>query len=222
MTNLPGQRSLTVLFEDANLVVIEKPAGWLSQSDKTHEPSLVDYLRQYFGRHYVGLVHRLDRPTSGLMVVAKRSKAAQRLSESLKNGELKRKYMAWVAGNLVNDEMELVHWVSKDEATNMVTATLGERPGAKRAKTLVKVIEKKSPITLCEFELETGRSHQIRAQMAAYGAPLLGDVKYGGPALDPGVFLLHSSYLEFPHPIGKKIYRFTSAPPVSWTRYLRA
>ncbi len=94
-----------IIFEDAHLIVLSKPAGLLSQSDISGEESLVDWLRQYFGRHYVGLIHRLDRNTSGIMIVAKRTKAARRLTESLQSGEMERVYRAWVWGNLVKKEM---------------------------------------------------------------------------------------------------------------------
>src|SRR5439155_138429 len=136
-------------------------------------------------RNYVGLVHRLDRNTSGLMVVAKRTKAARRLTEALQQGELDRRYLGWVVGKLPA-EAEWEHWLLKDENTNKArvfrdweTRPEGAKVAKLRATPKGEGIYKGAALTLVEFILETGRSHQIRAQAAAEGFPLLGDVKYG-------------------------------------------
>src|SRR3954466_7112299 len=122
-----------ILFEDQHLVVLSKPAGLLSQGEKTGDENLVDWLRGYFGRNYVGLIHRLDRNTSGLMVVAKRTKSAQRLTDALQDGSLKRTYLAWVVGDL-RAPTTWEHWLLKDEAKNVVRAVAKETPGAKSAR----------------------------------------------------------------------------------------
>src|SRR4051812_11205360 len=108
-----------IIFEDPHLIVLSKPSGLLSQGEKSGDQNLVDWLRAYFGRHYVGLIHRLDRNTSGIMVVAKRSKSANRITLALQQGKLRRIYLAWLEGELVGKKRWL-HFVKKDEARNLV------------------------------------------------------------------------------------------------------
>lgn len=202
-----------MIYEDTHLVVLDKPAGLLSQGEKTGDENLVDWLRAYFGRNYVGLVHRLDRNTSGLMVVAKRTKSANRLTESLQKGDLFRAYLAWVAGR-VEAPARWEHFLWKDENRNLVKAVTpaesARYPGAKRAVLSATPRARGEwrglDLTLVEFVLETGRSHQIRAQSAAEGFPLLGDVKYLGPRApralaEFGRPALHSHWIRFPHPM---------------------
>ena len=190
----------------------QKPAGMLSQGGSSRGPDLVGWLRDYFGRHYVGLVHRLDRNTSGLMVVAKRSKAATRLTKALQQGEVKRTYQALLLGHLRKKE-RWQHWLIKDKKNNKSkivkkSSVPGTVPGTKEAILKVKPIKtfkKKGEIlTLAEFELETGRSHQIRVQAAHEGYPLIGDKKYGGQKVMNFGFshpVLHAYQLSFPHPM---------------------
>lgn len=206
-----NQKVGTTFFEDAHLLVLSKPAGLLSQAGKKGDPNLVDCLRKRFGRPYVGLVHRLDRNTSGLMVVAKRTKAAQRLTLQLQQGRLVRRYRAWLRGRLEHSA-RWEHFLLKHEARNEVRVVAGARPGAKQAALTVTPVGygdwRGLAVTLAELELETGRSHQIRAQAAACGFPLLGDLKYG-PRVAPqhatppafGRPALHSFHLEFDHPV---------------------
>lgn len=220
-----------------NVLVISKPAGLLSQGgsldgeDGSDAPNLVDWARGYFGRHYVGLVHRLDRNTSGLMVLAKRSKAAERLTLALQKGTLERVYWAWLRGRLEH-ETEWRHWLLKDERTNITrvlrgTPTEGAKApqaGAKWAALRVKPLEYgrlgNSDLTLAEFRLETGRSHQIRAQASEEGHPLVGDAKYGGGS-DFARTALHSARLSFPHPISKEILIFEDSLPADMARLRR-
>ena len=210
-----------IIFEDAHLIVLSKPAGLLSQGDVSGEDSLVDWLRNYFGRNYVGLVHRLDRNTSGAMVVAKRTKAAQRLTESLQKGELNRIYYAALNGNLVKPA-EWRHWLIKDENKNQMSVIPTRSKNAKEAILIAKPIQSGSwkghPITFAEVKLETGRSHQIRVQAAAQGYPVLGDVKYGPFIKEPwnqsfGRPALHSHKISFPHPMSKDILTFEAELP---------
>jgi 23S rRNA pseudouridine1911/1915/1917 synthase len=207
---------LTIFYEDPHLLVLSKPAGLLSQSDHTEKNSLVTYLRTYFGRHYVGLVHRLDRNTSGLMVVAKRSKSAQRLTESLQKGKLIRLYRVLLLGEVKN-KTKLVHWLKKNEKTNKATIYPKKTHGAKECQlTLTPLKTLQSPegaLSYCEVELETGRSHQIRAQCSFEGHPLLGDSKYGKPSLLIQRPALHSHFLSFPHPITQELLTFTDQDP---------
>ncbi len=211
-----------VLFEDQHLLVLSKPAGLLSQGDSSKETSLVDLLRVYFKRNYVGLIQRLDRNTTGLMVVAKRSKSAERLTQQLMQGTLIRKYHAILFGTLLEGSNHTwEHWLVKNEATNEVKALRTHQAPknfahAKHAKLNVRAMKNftfnDTPLTLAQFELETGRSHQIRAQCATMRHPIIGDKKYdGGQGLTASVKekishlfdrpALHSCYLAFEHPM---------------------
>lgn len=208
-----------ILFEDPHLVVISKPAGLLSQGEITGEANLVDWCRAHFGRNYVGLVHRLDRFTSGLMVVAKRSKSAERLTKALQEGDLIRIYRAILEGDL-KTAAEWRHHLKKNPATNTSAVVRAGVDGAKEAVLSVKPLESKTVadglrLTLAEFRLETGRSHQIRAQAGAMGLPLLGDEKYGArfAALKFARPALHSARMEFPHPMTKETMRFEDPLP---------
>lgn len=206
VSTLPSGLIPRILDEDTHLLVLSKPAGLLSQGESSGEPHLVDWLRQYLDRPYVGLIHRLDRNTSGLMVVAKRTKSARRLTLQLQNGKLTRAYRAWLVGRLERPA-RWEHFLLKDEARNEVRAVPGPRAGAKQAALEATPLGFGSwhglTLTLAELVLETGRSHQIRAQAAASGLPLLGDIKYGprnvGSAF--GRPALHSFRLEFDHPM---------------------
>lgn len=192
-------------------MVIDKPAGLLSQGEHTGEPNLVDWARGHVGRNYIGLIHRLDRNTSGIMILAKRSKSAQRLTEALQSGSLSRVYLAWLVdpSGKLNAPERWEHFLLKDERTNTTRAISKERaartPGAKLSALRVTPKGHASfngiRLTLAEFSLETGRSHQIRAQAAAEGFPLLGDTKYGGRAANFPRPALHSLRLSFDHPM---------------------
>ena len=209
--------SFTVYFEDQHLIVLSKPAGLLSQGDSSGETSLVDVLRTRFGRNYVGLIHRLDRNTTGLMVVAKRSKSAERLTTQLQDGRLERNYRAILFGTIPAGKSEVwEHHLLKNEKTNEVKSVSKGTPGAKIAR--LKVLAEKNflhpktkdPLTLAHFSLETGRSHQIRVQSAAMHHPLIGDSKYGS-ANSLTLFsrpALHSCFISFLHPMTQEKMTF--------------
>jgi 23S rRNA pseudouridine1911/1915/1917 synthase len=205
-----------ILFEDTHLIVLSKPAGLLSQGEKTGDPNLVDWAREHVGRPYVGLVHRLDRNTSGLMVLGKRTKSSARLTESLQKGDLVREYEAWVLGVLSGTHCWKHHLV-KDERTNQTQAFRSPRPGSKDALLNATAVGSShwqgTPITRVRFRLETGRSHQIRAQSAAEGHPLLGDPKYSGRPDGFPRLALHSVFLAFPHPMSKELLQFEDPLP---------
>jgi 23S rRNA pseudouridine1911/1915/1917 synthase len=226
-----------ILFEDTHLIVLDKPAGLLSQGERTGDENLVDWLRQYLGRPYVGLVHRLDRNTSGILVVAKRTKAAQRLTQSLQEGRLERTYLAWLEGDL-RAPATWRHWLKKDEAKNLVRVVSGgsrsaslspsssPKPpaGAKEAVLSIRPVDhaqwQGSPITLAELKLETGRSHQIRAQSSHEGFPLLGDAKYKSRAKEFGRPALHSHRIRFDHPMSREWVELTAPLPADMSRLL--
>jgi len=207
-----------ILFEDTHLIVLDKPAGLLSQGEHTGDENLVDLLRAHFGRNYVGLVHRLDRNTSGVMVVAKRSKSAERLTRALQEGTLVRSYLAWLEGSLSTADAPArwEDWLVRDEKTNTTRVARPGSPGAKKASLEIRPKRQAllggGPVTLCEFELDTGRAHQIRAQAAARGHPLLGDRKYGAK-LEFSRPALHSHQIAFPHPMSRELLRFECPLP---------
>lgn len=213
----PARLTPSIVFEDTHLIVIEKPAGLLSQGDSSGEWNLVDWGREHFGRNYVGLVHRLDRNVSGLMVIAKRTKSAERLTKALTTGTLVRRYQALVPGAFPPS----VRWedlLHKDERTNEVRVVTRAIPGAKKALLAAQRLRQGQwdghPASLVEIELETGRSHQIRVQLAHRKFPIFGDQKYGGSTLrTPHRIALHSAYLSFPHPMSQERLEFSSALP---------
>ncbi len=218
----------TILFEDQHLAVLSKGPNLLSQSDISGDPSLVDLLRVHFGRNYVGLIHRLDRNTSGLMVVGKRSKSADRLSAQLKSGELERQYHAFLLGVFPDkNEQRWEHHLLKNERTNEVKVVTLGTPGAKPAALLATPLrsfahpESGDLVTLTRFRLETGRSHQIRVQSSAMNLPLLGDAKYGSQksrSLFPRT-ALHSAILSFHHPMSGEKMEFEERYSIDMIRF---
>ena len=211
--SLPPQ----IIFEDPHLVVVNKPAGLLTQEDVSGDSTLVDWLRIHFGRQYVGTIHRLDRNTSGIMLFAKRTKSASRLSEALRENKIKRTYLAWLHGEIRNPQ-KWAHWLLKDETKNHVRVVSQRTRDAKEAVLHLKPIRyaqlKGVKLTLAEIELETGRSHQIRVQCAAKGFPIAGDPKYGADQdkLFPRP-ALHSFQVSFPHPMDGEIKTFVCPLP---------
>lgn len=173
--------------------------------------NVVDWLRERWGRPFVGLVHRLDRNTSGLMVVAQRTKAARRLTESLQQGDIRRSYLGGVMGRIAQPGT-WKHSLKKDSITNTVRVHPSGSPAALSFRPLGSSEHHGQPITWVEFTLETGRSHQIRVQASHEGFPLLGDQKYGGAPFER--MALHSWKLEFPYPVQEsRTLFFTDAPP---------
>ncbi len=216
---------LPILFEDQNVIVIDKPAGLLSQGDISGDPSVVSLLQEYLGRPYVGLVHRLDRNTSGALVIGKRSKAAERLTTQLQNGTLTRTYQAWVEGIPTQSQWEWAHALVKNERTNEVRAyPSGNAPsGAKEALLSAQKILSIKPraelpkgASLLEIQLETGRGHQIRVQAAFEGHAIIGDPKYGRPSPLIARPALHSWRVSFEHPIQKNIITLEAPIPQDW------
>lgn len=198
-----------ILYEDPHLIVLNKPAGLLSQGEHKGDPNVVDLLRDYLGRPYVGLVHRLDRNTSGALVVAKRTKAAQRLTDALQGGEIFRSYLGWVEGRLPAAQ-RWSHHLLKDHERNVVRVVSHSHPQGKEAVLAARPLAfgtwEGRKLTWVEFVLETGRSHQIRVQSAHEGHPLLGDAKYAGRGTitDFPRPALHSHQIAFDHPVGGK------------------
>jgi 23S rRNA pseudouridine1911/1915/1917 synthase len=214
MTNTDRTSTLAfpILAEDTHFLVISKPAGWLSQGDSSGARSVIDELRIYLGRPYVALIHRLDRHVTGALLIAKRTKAASRLNEQMRAGKICRHYAGWVWGRM-ESETAWNDFIHKDPQQNMSQVSAENFNAAKRCELRVRPVQNhaKPDLTLLEFEPLTGRSHQIRAQSAFHGFPIVGDPKYGAgkillPADSPFVEdsqrpLLHCQRLRFFHPI---------------------
>lgn len=213
---------IRVLYEDNHLLVVVKPVNIPSQEDDTGDADMLTLLKADLkerhgkpGNVFLGLVHRLDRPVGGAMVFAKTSKAASRLSETIRSHSFGKRYLAVVHGQPSQPSGRLRHHLLKDSRTNTVSAVAEGTAGAKEALLDYRVLGIKDGLSLIRIELLTGRSHQIRVQMATIGCPLFGDQKYGAGRNKPGMqTALWSAELSFAHPTKPdERLHFTSAPP---------
>ena len=220
---------IKILYEDNHLIVALKPQGVPSQSDSSGDEDMLSLLKAYVkdkyskpGDAYLGLVHRLDRPTGGVMVFARTSKAAARLSDQIKDGTLQKRYLAVVTARPGEKRARLTHWLLKDGATNLVKVVPMTTDGAKKAVLDYNVVEDndENGLYLVDVKLHTGRSHQIRVQMATIGCPIYGDVKYGKNQPNCA-FSLWSYDLSFRHPTTDKLMSFRVFPPEKypWTLF---
>lgn len=213
---------MEVLFEDNHLLVVNKPSGQLVQPDPSKAPGSVEdeakaYLKQKYnkpGAVFVGVVHRIDRRVSGVVVLAKTSKALARLNEQLRDGGFEKSYLAVVEAAPPKQEDRLIHYLSRDGKTNKSYVTVSEKEGTKRAELGYKLLNKSDRYWLLQVQLVTGRHHQIRAQLASIGCPIKGDVKYGARRTNPdGSICLHSHTLRLAHPVGGERLRFEAPVP---------
>ena len=211
---------LTVLHEDNHIIVVLKPQGIPTCGDDSGDDSLLEQVRRYIkerynkpGNVYVGLVHRLDRPTGGVMVFAKTSKAASRLAEQMRTGDFEKRYLAVLAGVPREPQAKLVNYLKKNAVNNMVYVCPPTTDGAKMASLEYFVKEEKGGCSLVEVKLHTGRTHQIRVQMANIGTPVYGDMRYGGESAKKGNLALWAYSLTFTHPVTKERLRFMAGPP---------
>lgn len=210
-----------ILYEDNHLLVINKKAGQLVQGDKTGDESLLDTIKNFIkirdgkpGNVFLGLVHRIDRPTSGLVIYAKTSKALSRLTQMVKNREIKKTYWAVVSKELIPHNQRLVHYLMKNEKNNKAIVFSKATEGAKEAILTYTVIKNLDNYMLLEIDLETGRHHQIRAQLSKIGTPIKGDLKYGSLRSNPdGGISLHARKLEFVHPVTKENIEIVAPVP---------
>ncbi|MCX8677240.1 MULTISPECIES: RluA family pseudouridine synthase [unclassified Apibacter] len=203
-----------ILFEDNHIIIINKKAGQLVQGDKTGDISLLDEVKSYIkqkyskpGNVFAGLVHRIDRPTSGIVIFAKTSKALTRLTEMIKKREIKKTYWAVVKKNEIPETQRLVHYLKKNEKNNkaIIFNSSSAQSGSKEAILTYKIIKKSDHYLLLEIDLETGRHHQIRAQLSAIKCPIKGDLKYGADRSNSdGSIHLLARKIEFIHPIKKE------------------
>ncbi len=214
---------LNVLYEDNHIIVVEKPVNVLSQGDSTLDLSLLDMIKEYVkvkynkpGNVYIGLVHRLDRPVGGIMVFARTSKAAARLSKQISECSFSKKYYAVVRGKMENETGTLVDYLKRLDNGNTVVSKEG-----KKAVLSYKVIEYNKDIdaSLVDISLETGRHHQIRVQFASRNHVLLGDQRYGKQ--DKTQIALFAYELEFIHPVSKEkmVFRLKPEKNGHWTKF---
>jgi 23S rRNA pseudouridine1911/1915/1917 synthase len=219
---------IEVLLEDNHCLAVNKPAGLLSQGDETGDPSLVAWAGQYLkeryqkpGNAYVGLLHRLDRPTSGVVLLARTSKAASRLSEQFRTGTIAKLYWAIVEGQPPQDEGIWVDLLQKNARENRVRVVDPSADRSRQAEVHYRVVKNAGAFTKLELRPATGRSHQLRAQLAARGLPIMGDHKYGASttlAAGDGHrrIALHARELCFRHPTRGEVISVVAPAPADW------
>lgn len=203
---------MKVVYEDNHIIIVNKQSGEIVQGDKTGDRPLSDIVKDYIkekyqkpGAVFLGVVHRLDRPVSGLVVFARTSKALTRLNKMFAEGEVHKTYWAIVKNAPKQPEATLEHWLVRNEKQNKSYAYDIEKPNAKKAILKYRVIGHSDNYTLLEVNLMTGRHHQIRCQLAAMGCPIKGDLKYGAPRSNPdGSISLMARRVEFIHPVSKE------------------
>ncbi len=212
---------MEVVYEDNHIIVVNKTASEIVQGDKTGDEPLAETVKQYLkdkyakpGNVFLGVVHRLDRPVSGLVIFAKTSKALARLNEMFRNGEVKKTYWAIVKQRPEMEEGELVHYLVRNEKQNKSYAYTREVKNSKKAVLHYRLIGCSQNYSLLEIELLTGRHHQIRCQLAKIGSPIKGDLKYGFPRSNPdGSISLLARSVRFVHPVSKELIDLTAPVP---------
>ena len=206
------KENLQVLYEDNHLLIVNKQIGDIVQGDKTGDKPLSEVAKEYIkdkynkpGKVFLGVVHRLDRPTSGIVVFAKTSKALERLNKMLREKKIDKTYWAIVKNKPAKEKDTLINNLKKNPKNNKSTAYKNETEGAKKAVLHYKIIKELNTYYLLEIGLETGRHHQIRCQLANIGCPIKGDLKYGFDRSNKnGGIHLHARKIEFIHPVSKE------------------
>jgi 23S rRNA pseudouridine1911/1915/1917 synthase len=212
---------MTVVYEDNHIIVVNKTASEIVQGDKTGDTPLSEMVQLYLkekynkpGNVFIGVPHRLDRPVSGLVVLAKTSKALARLNDMFRNGDVKKTYWAIVKERPKELEGELQHWLVRNEKQNKSYAYDKEVKNSKKAILCYKLIAHSVNYHLLEVDLKTGGHHQIRCQLAKMGCPIKGDLKYGSPRSNPdGSICLHARRVRFIHPVSKQEIDLTAPLP---------
>ena len=204
--------NLEVLFEDNHLLIVNKKSGDIVHGDKTGDKPLSDVVKEYIkekynkpGEVFLGVVHRLDRPTSGIIIFARTSKALERLNKMLRERTISKTYWAVVKNTPLKEKDSLIHFLKKNPKNNKSTVFTKETDTSKKAILHYSVIKKLDNYSLLEIDLETGRHHQIRAQLAYIGSPIKGDLKYGASRSNKdGSIHLHARNISFTHPVSKE------------------
>jgi len=220
--------SLEILYEDNHLIAVNKPPGALSQGDKTGDDPLGEEVKQYLkikyhkpGEVFLGVVHRLDRPVSGVIIFAKTSKSLARMNKIFQEKASQKTYWAIVKQRPPAKEGILIHYLKKNEKTNTSRAYIQEIPGSKKAELSYHILCQMDHYIGLEILPATGRHHQIRAQLSSIGCPIKGDLKYGFPRSNEGGFIhLHARKLSFTHPVSNKAITIIADPPTDplWDR----
>jgi len=221
MKIISDKTNLQVLHEDNHLIVINKRVGDIVQGDKTGDKPLSEVIKEYIkdkynkpGEVFLGVIHRLDRPTTGIVLFAKTSKALTRMNTLFSNRETQKTYWAIVKNKPENSEDKLVHYLKRNEKNNTSKAHINEVPESKIASLDYKIMASLQNYYGLEINLHTGRHHQIRAQLAAIGSPIKGDLKYGFDRSNPdGGIHLHARKLVFIHPVSKENIEITAPAP---------
>mgnify|MGYP000946417093 CR=1 FL=1 len=221
MKIVSDKTNLQILHEDNHIIVINKRVGDIVQGDKTGDKPLSEVVKEYIkdkynkpGEVFLGVVHRLDRPTSGIVIFAFFCKALSRLNEMFSNRETQKTYWAIVKNKPEETAGSLVHYLKRNEKNNTSKAHLKEVPDSKIARLDYKIIKELDSYFALEIDLHTGRHHQIRAQLAAIGCPIKGDLKYGFDRSNPdGGIHLHARKLVFIHPVSKENLEIVAPTP---------
>ncbi|QXP58501.1 RluA family pseudouridine synthase [Olleya sp. HaHaR_3_96] len=218
---ISNKDNLQVIYEDNHIIVVNKRAGDIVQGDKTGDKPLSDVVKEYIahkynkpGNVYLGTVHRLDRPTTGLVIFSKTSKALPRLNKLFVSKEISKTYWALVKNKPEKEADTLIHWLKKNPKNNKSTAYIKEIPESKKAILHYKTIKTLDNYYLLEVNLETGRHHQIRAQLSTIGCPIKGDLKYGFDRSNKDASIsLHARNIKFTHPVSQDNLNITAPLP---------
>ena len=221
------KNNLQVLFEDNHILIVNKRAGDITQGDKTGDKPLNEVVKEYIkdkynkpGNVFIGTVHRLDRPTSGVVIFARTSKALERLNKMLREKSIQKTYWALVKNKPKKTKDTLTNFLKKDSKKNKSFVYKKEIDGSKKAILHYSVLKNLDTYTLLEIDLETGRHHQIRTQLATIGCPIKGDLKYGfARSNKDGSISLHARKIEFVHPVSKEHIKIIAPTPtdVVWS-----
>lgn len=231
MKTISTKDNLQVLYEDNHIIIVNKRVGDIVQGDKTGDKPLSEVVKEYLkekhqkpGAVFLGVVHRLDRPTTGIVLFAKTSKALTRLNESFKNRETQKIYWAVVKNAPNLEQKTLIHYLVRNPKNNTSRAHIKEVPNSKEASLSYTVFKKLKNYTALEIELHTGRHHQIRSQLTQIGSPIKGDLKYGFDRSNPdGGIHLHARKLKLSHPVTKEEIKVIAPTPddVIWNEISR-
>jgi 23S rRNA pseudouridine1911/1915/1917 synthase len=229
---VPQPPGLCILYEDNHIIAVNKMPSDIVQGDRTGDPTLADKVRDYLrekhgkkGNVFIGIPHRLDRPTSGVVLFARTDKALQRLSGLFREGGVKKIYWALVSERPPRNSDTLVHWLRRNPSLNKSFVVAGPGHEAREARLSYRLLASLERYHLLAIELHSGRHHQIRAQLAAIGCHIKGDLKYGAPRSNPGGGIhLHARQVSFVHPVKQEPLTITADPPPDalWSAALEA